>query len=496
MCNANNQKDSSRGFKVMLGALTLLVIASLSVVSVIALNSSSTVISNTVILSTSKITVSTPVTASGIQVAVNAVIAAGGGTVYIPSGDWVINQTVGGAISIDLETLPSGAWLNIIGSYTNVTTTQQNGQSITCPATILRSYKVNDGSLPAEISTFNIIGSATAVPSNLNYVNSANRHIRISGLTILGDVTNDAGSNNDGLDISCVDGYLIDHCFIDSSVGADILTYASKGVISQCTISQAYHVALGELSGWGYGIEVSGNWNLWNAGFGQADWIMNLSQVIGLYNWQGINITYSNPETGSYSATGWTTNIPFTAGPVYIETSYFYYCRHGVTSNEYGYYVARYDTFYGGTDNSQLDIHGGTTGNPGGRGFEAYDDTFIAGSGSRIGSYGPVPRGGAGVIYNNTFENIPTAIELGDDGYSAHPSITNDPEYVNDMWIWSNTFIHVTRTFLVVYPAVCVGGVNYFTDSMGGTVTPTSPAPPRPGYVPYTYPHPLTLIGS
>jgi hypothetical protein len=477
----------------MLGALTLLAIASLSVVSVIALNYFAVSIPNTISLSTAIITVSTPVTASGIQVAVNAVVAAGGGTVYIPAGDWVVNQTAvtyssgmlvgGGAIFIDLETLPAGAWLNIIGSYNNVTTTQQNGMSITCPATILRSDVVNNGYLPSTIDTFAIVGSIWHNSANNNYVNSANRHIRISGLTILGDVTNDSGNNNDGIDIECVDGFLIDHCFIDSNVGADITVDMSKGVIADCNIWQAYHVTWGGL--WGYGVEVFGNSNLWHNGFGTSTWITNLAQVVGLYDWQGINITYSNPQSGNYAVTGWTTSISFTAGPVYIESSYLYYCRHAVASARYGYYVCRYCIINMVPNNSYMDMHG--AGYPSGRAFEIYDDTFLP----YYGAQGVAPRGGGGVIFNNTFNGTSNGVHLEQDSYNS--SDPNNPQYINDMWIWNNTYINVGTNVEVDSNVGIVAGVNYFKDASDGTAA-TSPAPPRPNYTPYTYPHPLTLL--
>jgi hypothetical protein len=477
----------------MLGALTLLAIASLSVVSVIALNSFSTSIQNTASISTSIITVPTPVTTSGIQVAVNAVLAAGGGTVYIPAGDWIINQTAvasssgvvvgGGAIFVDLETLPARAWLNIIGSYTNVTTTQQNGQNITCPATILRSYAVNNGYLPGEISTFVIVGSIWHSSANNNYIDSADRHIRLSGLTILGDVTNDSGNNNDGIDIAYVDGFLIDHCFVDSSVGSDIGIVGSKGVISDCNISQAYHVTQGGI--WGYGILVSGNAQFYWNGLGTPIWIDNLTLVVGEYDWQGINITYSNPASGTFTDTGWTTDISYTAGPVYIEGCYFYYCRHGVTANYYGYYVVRYCTFYAEPSNSYIDAHG--VGFPSARGYEIYNDTLLAFSGAQ----GVSPRGGGGVIFNNTFIGVSPAIHLEQDGYNVNDP--NDPAYINDLWIWSNTYLN-GAAFTADSNVGIVAGTNYFIDNEGGAAA-TNPAPPRPGYVPYTYPHPLTLVG-
>lgn len=455
-----------------------------------SLPTSSFFIANTGKISLSEVTAASG-SAADIQTAVNAVISLGGGTVYIPAGDWVVNQTAvvfsggravsGGAIFIDLETLPSGAWLNIIGSYTNVTTTQQNGQTITCPATILRSNTVVYSNLTAKISTFTIVGSVWHNSSNNNYVKSANRHIRISGITILGDVSSDASANgvNDGIILTDVDGFLVDHSFIDSNSGADIVAQESKGVISNCNISQMYHIT--QDGPWGYGVQVSGNSAFWNNGFGTPTWITNLTQVIGKYDWQGINITHSNPQSGNYAVTGWTTNISFTAGPVYIESSYLYYCRHAVASSQYGYFVIRNSTINMVPNNSYIDMHG--VGYPSGRGFEVYDNYLMPYGGAQ----GVSPRGGGGVIFNNTFNGVPTPIHLEIDSYNA--SDPNNPQYPNDLWIWGNTFINCGTPLQVQYPSATVGGVNYFSD----IPTPTSPAPPRPNYTPYPYPHPLTL---
>lgn len=439
------------------------------------------VISNTGKISLNSITAKSG-SAVDIQTAVNAMIATGGGTVYIPPGDWLCDQTANGAIFIDLETLPSGAWLNIIGSNYNVTTTTNTGQRITGPATILRSTTPTPTS--GSISTFNIVGSNTSYPANFNYVYSQNRHIRISGITILGNVTSETANNN-GIVLNDVDGFLIDHCTIDSSVGSDIGLVASKGVVSSCYISDTYHITEGGT--WGYGVSVSGNSNLFNANLGTATWINDLTQVVGKYDWQGINLTYSNPQSGNFSTTGWTTNISYTAGPVYVENNYFYWCRHGITANHYGYYVSRYNTFNQSTNNAYLDIHG--AGFPAGRGYEVYNNTFLVG-----GSFGIDSRGGGGVIYNNTFNGVLTGIVIENDNYNA-TSDPNDPQYSQDLWIWSNTFTNVNTHLSVWSNNSNTPGVTYFTDSCGGTVTPTTPAPPRPGYTPYTYPHPLTIGG-
>lgn len=412
-----------------------------------------------------------------IQTAVNAALAGGGGTVYIPVGDWNCNQTANG-IFIDLETLPAGAWLNIIGSPTyNSTVVNNFGYTVTVPATILRSLSPNPPS--GSIRTFTVVGSNTSYPSNFNYPNSANRHIRISGITILGTVTEDAGYNNNGIELGYVDGYLLDHLTIDSHVGAAIGTSCSKGVITNCYISDYYHLVLGGT--WGYGIAVGGNGEFAPSNLGTPTWINNLTDIVGKYDWQGINISYSNPMFGNYTTVGWTTDISYNAGPVYIENCYFYYTRHAVSGGfSYGYYVVRYSTFDTTTNNAYLDAHKGT------RGYEAYNNTFLAG-----GSYGPGFRGGGGVIYNNTFNGVYTCISLKNDPYDATDPTWANLQWINDIWIWDNTFTSYGTILSAPAGYGITAGLNYTHDSLGGTATPTSPAPPRPNYAAYLYPHPF-----
>ena len=448
-----------------------------------------------------------------VQAAVDQVLAAGGGTVNIPAGDWQFDQANvpnwavhfdGGAVSIDLETLPPGGWLNIIGSSYNVTTTTNTGQTITCPATILRSTVGTPTS--GSIATFCITGSKWTL-NNQDYMLSRNKHIRISGITILGKVTNDAGSNNNGISLSYVDGFLIDHCTIDSNIGCDIGLSGSKGVISHCQILQTYHLNLGGV--WGYGVIVGGNYGLWGSGFGTPTWINDMNDFIGKYDWQGINMAYSNPQVYYYdrmyggnhsNPTVYTTNIPYSAGPYYIEDNYFSYCRHAVASNGYGYYVARYNLFnysLTGMPLPYLDVHGSPS--PSGRGYEAYGNIFMNNP-----VYGVDYSGGGGAVFNNTFVGpCQQAILLANGGYSA-TQVPVDPQYVRDLWIWSNTYANVQYK-IDAWTSQGITSSSFYSDveavdyNNGFALlsgTPTAIQPPRPNYVPYQYPHPLAVSGG
>jgi hypothetical protein len=336
------------------------------------------------------------------------------------------------------------------------------------PATILRSLSPTTGS--GYYDTFKITSSV------------ANRHIRISGLAILGYVTSENGGAfaNHAINMAWVDGFRIDHCYLDSCSGADIITQGCKGVIDHCGIEQTYSEANPSLWSWGYGITPFGDSQRGQQNPGNGYWVYNLSDVLGKYDWQDEQILVTDPQNPDYnrSLTPVLKTVPYTAGPVYIEDCWFRSCRHAISAAQYGYYVVRYCTFYEGLSGGMgdIDLHG--TGYPSGRAVEAYNNTIYGGIGFHM-------RGGGGVAVNNTFIGVAGAFQLDTDGYDlSHP---NFPTYLNDFWIWNNA---ISGSWGYASSEI-VKGVNYFTDSP----TPSSPAPPRPGYVPLTYPFPLDQDG-
>lgn len=470
--------------------------------------------------STFSLTVGTPVTAASIQVACDQTIAAGGGTVYVPAGDWRIDQQAtagygqpGGAIYIDLETLPSGAWLNIIGLGGNTTVVQQNGQTLTnVPACILRSFTCNNNNLTSSVATFDIVGSKEVV-GNANAVKSENKHIRLSGFTILGDVLAEPTlgespqmSDNNGITMGWVDGFLIDHCAVDGNTGSDISVGASKGVITDCSITAFYHLTQGGI--WNYGISVGGNFNyLVSSAYGTPTWIQDVSQIRGKYDWQGITLNYTVPPGGTWSSV-WpsytTSSVSFTAGPVYVEDSMFDLCRHSMTSSGFGYYVVRHCVFNRGMVIMPfIDTHGGGQWSLAAaayatRGCEIYDNVI---NGGYAGQYGIGITGGAALIYNNVINNVARGVLLGNRNYNA--TDPNDPEYVNDAWIWHNTFNQISMSNLEIDASNGITpNVNYFSDAAAAwdnesgpytpVIPPTTTQPPPLGYESYVYPHPLS----
>jgi hypothetical protein len=447
-----------------------------------------------------------------IQTAINTALAYGnktGGniTVWIPTGDWVAQQSFNGGLGIfiDLETMRPNTWFTLISNSVNRSVTQQNAKTIlnpdgktaaSVPNCILRS-SVSNGEANSKMTSLTIYGSNQSYPVNYNYVRSASRHVRISGITFLGNVTTDRPTyDNTGICISNVDGFLLDHCAVDGNTAADIYPVASKGVITNCIVTNLYHEVLG--GNWGYGVNVGGNYNFYNTGLGQPTWIVDITKVWGKYDWQGINITYSYPGTPTFSSfrTATTTNISYNAGPVYMENSYFFDCRHQPTSSQWGYWVMRYCTIGSNLPNLQIiDTHGGNQQNNlaapfASRGCEIYGCTVI-GNNTAGGQYGAMLTGGSALVYNNKFSNVAQGVELGNRCWNA--SAPRDPEYLNNVFIWNNTYSSIKMCNIVVLPNGIVPNVNFFIDTIGywgnGTsIAPTATRPPPSGYIPLSAP--------
>lgn len=172
-----------------------------------------------------------------IQAAVDTVAAAGGGTVYVPSGtfNWYGNVTV---------YIPAG--VNVIGAGANITILQQ----------------VN---APPFDTMFIITGNG-----------NPNKPVRISGITFKGKVTVDDEVTGRAIDLENVINYRIDHCdFIDFPnyaiwVGGNS---GCRGVIDHCNIKCLYKDTIG--GAWGYGIIVSSD-NYWS-------WDNDITHFLGKY---------------------------------------------------------------------------------------------------------------------------------------------------------------------------------------------------------------------
>jgi len=249
-------------------------------------------------------------------------------------------------------------------------------------------------------------------------------------------------------------GILIaDHTYQYNIEGGDP-DRVSQGVIDHCDFIDIHKpVALSQGRGYGYGVQISraGHylWTLWD------DDIWN---VLGVYDKN-----------------------------VFIEDCYFVGIRHAISSSSGGVYVLR---------NSIIEDLGmaeaATTGHPnrenynGMRAHEIYNNTirYTGTYGTRF--YGVHMEGGGGVVFNNTIDNLIHAFRFG-------CCEVTDPDYhprghLGDMYVWDNTATNCDEIYYA------------FSNEPGGCPTPQENveyflhAPPSErNYVPYPYPHPLTL---
>ena len=375
------------------------------------------------------------------QQAVNDVLASSdlNNNVIFPEGDYPFNQVRDGAVKINLSLLQEGGTLNIFGAGGTTLGTTNYGDSREMPTTILRSGA--DGSYWSFFSITGVAGKASIDPTI--------PEIRFSGISFLGKVTDISVGGGQAIILLKVENFRVDHCFIDSFNNSGILPHMCKGLVEHCTFDNSFarHQAVppNKVS-YGYGILIAGDSNTGLGG--QATW-MPLDDILGK----------------------WDTGHTYMAGPISIEDCIFYMCRHAIASTQYAFYVSRSNKFMTPRSPamSYCDVHG--KGFPAGRGAEIYNNTYYGGLG--VGW-----RGGGGVIFSNTFVNY-NGVFIFYDGY------TDDPDYFehpHDLWIWGNSYgsasVYTMGDWLTA-------GVHYFTDDP----IITDPAPPRPNYTPYIYPH-------
>jgi hypothetical protein len=195
----------------------------------------------------------------------------------------------------------------------------------------------------------------------------------------------------------------------------------------------------------------------------------------------------------------WTQDIQW-GGPdaLFIEDNEFYNMRHAVSAGSGMYYVFRHnhttknfpkekendicwgdqmtgDCYYKGWQ--AVDSHGGGYSDDfGTRAAEIYEniiETEIQNDASGAGIY---IRGGDALIFNNTIKlNYNDGITLMIEGGTDPTSIYQ----IHDTYIWNNTIDLPGQDIVNEDPGDIKEGRDYHLS-------------PKPGYTPYTYPHPLT----
>jgi len=400
----------SKKLVILLASLTLIGLMSTHIV--FPQLTKYTIIYNTGSISTQQVTAKSG-SPQDIQAAINIVSSAGGGTVYVPEGEYEFNppQTQWGtAVEV-----PGG--VNVIGAGKGKTILKQ-----TVTTSGLTTYLFGiDGTngKPSRISGFTL---------------------QVTGL----DEEEPEGSDTVGIDVGDARDFRIDHISFYNFTNMAIYTENARGVIDHCDFDNPYKDDTSvppEGRIWGYGIVVVGAWNYWAS---------NITNLLGHYD---------DLDT-----------------VVYIEDCTFRRCRHCIAANGGAHYVARHNYFtemilahYA----SYIDAHGGTPSAIGTRCVEIYDnviedspcDNRSLSDPQYWGQYlglGIGIRGGGGVIFNNTIKYCLNGIRL----YSDFAYEQTKP---HDIWIWNNTFINVDNPFDAWQtPINITENVDYFLNAKSG----------------------------
>jgi hypothetical protein len=164
---------------------------------------------------------------------------------------------------------------------------------------------------------------------------------------------------------------------------------------------------------------------------------------------------------------------------VFAEDNYFSGNRHNIASNNGSRYVFRHNVVIATDpvkDYAMTDAHGKSSSPRGSRSWEIYNNQYSANLSSGMERAAIGIRGGDGVAFNNTMtSNIKRPIELTNDpSCGTYPMV----DQIRSAYFWNNS----TNGFPGGISNGCTGslklGRDFFTTS-------------KPGYVPYTYPHPL-----
>jgi len=377
-----------------------------------------------------------------IQAAVDAVVAAGGGTVYIPEGVFSFNASGNRRVNINIPAVG----LKIFGAGINQTVLQM-------PV---------DDSAPDTIM-FNVNGLSGG-------------KIRISGITFKGRPNIDTSPTGDvGIKMAGCQDFRVDNCsfyyiggqgvrvddsLIQDGISGGDLSKVSQGVIDHCYFYDIYKPASHQAwRGFGYGVFVGRSWD---------------------YRWTIPNLYPDDPWTmfGQYYRN------------TYIENCCFEGCRHAVVGNWAGAYVLRYSTI-----KNHRFKETATTGHPVRQGVlgmltcEIYNVTVIN-EGKYISTFwGFQVEGGSGLFYNNTISDLQNWFVISCCEYKNTDTFYHTGR-TKEVYIWNNSISNCGDPWILDQsPTGCPPPVEnedyfFYAPSMDKN------------YIAYTYPHPLTLEES
>ena len=327
-------------------------------------------------------------------------------------------------------TVPAG--INILGAPTE---RDADGQVIEWKTVLVMPWDVPGDDTVGIPSWFRINGNG-----------DPNTPSRFSDIKLVGyrSINPSSTSMHAAISVVSVIDFRIDHCSFEHTtagvrVGTEYLgTPRFRGVIDHCKLINLYGSPTPfESRNIDYGVHVFLEWheNVWEP----------IEQVLGHYN--------------DYT--------------VFIEDCYFKKWRHCVCANNGGHFVFRYNTIEEDFGYGSLDVHEYRT-ETSGRAAEIYNNIFSDPE-EDWGKYAIKWRGGGGVAFNNIVTGYKRLAYL-----VENAEVQEETYQPHDIWVWNNNL-----------PGDCVDvsvdgdiqeGVHYWRN-----------APHTFNYIPYPYPHPLTL---
>jgi len=202
---------------------------------------------------------------------------------------------------------------------------------------------------------------------------------------------------------------------------------------------------------------------------------------------------------GAENTTGWGNAVDPGSGSIFcIEDNTFNQKTNqdGVSWIQ-GYYGARIAIRHNTFNHISIDMHG-TAGNVGARWWEGYENTFVNTVGSRNQSWAFSMRAGSGVLFNNINQlsgpenagiglceedtGYPAAYQIGRGKSSNSSAPYSSNQALDPVYVWNNTGISlsVNECDAPEQPGMVQINRDVYLSA-------------KPGYTPYTYPHPLQV---
>ncbi len=263
---------------------------------------------------------------------------------------------------------------------------------------------------------------------------------KISGLALIGVRDTDDIGQDYGILISDVQDFRIDHSYFEGFGWAGVRVEGdSSGVIDHAIFVDNFKRGIDNL---GYGVGV----------YGKDNWTADLQ--------------------------------PGGAQAIFVEDSLFVGNRHAIAASAGAHYVFRYNQVLHSIVACAVDAHGMGYGNARGTRYVEIYRNVIEDPGYDWCGIGI--RGGAGVIFGNTIDGYENPILLILEWGTPETLKVSYPAFdqVQELYIWENRSADG-----LVEPRVDETGIGFIEADRDYFLSP------KPGYVPYEYPHPLAHGG-